>query len=192
MLRRIAEHGFFRYTILMRSRLLAIVAIVGFLAPLSGIAQSYMTPEQFLQDNNNEFLIPSSHRGAQWRADLDAQLNRDRHPSIVREPWDPVQDDGLPPPVTEEEESTQLDGLPLAEGPAPTYGGLDPTTARLLARLAQQNSLLTSALQSTAAANGAPLADTGPASVIAVMAMLAATAWTIRKARVLERFVREL
>ncbi len=175
----------------MRSHLLAIVAVAGFLAPLTGIAQSYMTPEQFLQENDNEFLIPSSHRGAQWRADLDAQLNRDRHPSIVREPWDPVQDDGLPPPIAEAAgEFTQLDELPLVE-PAPTYGGLDPTTARLLARLAQQNSLLTSALQSTAATNGAPLADTGPASVIAVMAMIAATIWTIRKARVLEKFVRE-
>ena len=174
----------------MRSRLLTIVAVAGLLAPLTGIAQSYMSPEDFLQQNDEQFLIPSGHRGSQWRADMNAQLNQDRHPSIIREPWDPVQDDGLPPPVAMEDDYSTVDYLPPAE-PTPVYGGLDPTTARLLARLAQQNSLMNSALQSTAGANGAPLAGTGPASVVAVMAMVGAMAWTLRRARVLERFVRE-
>ncbi len=172
----------------MRSHLLTIVAVAGLLAPLTGIAQSYMSPEDFLQQNDEQFLIPSGHRGAQWHADMNAQLNQDRHPSIVRDPWDPVQDEGLPPPVALQEDYSDVEYMPE---PTPTYGGLDPMTARLLARLAQQNSLLSSTLQSTAAANGAPLAGTGPASVIAVMAMLAAMAWTLRRARVLERFVRE-
>ncbi|NOS66991.1 MAG: hypothetical protein HOO67_01325 [Candidatus Peribacteraceae bacterium] len=175
----------------MRSRLLTIVAVIGFLAPLTGIAQSYMTPEQFLEQNDQEFLIPGGHRGAQWRADLEAELSRDRHPTIVREPWDPVQDDGLPPPVAlEEEEFSDYEDLSPVE-PIQPYGNLDPVTARILARLAQQNSLLTSTLQSTAGANGAPLAGTGPASVIAVLAMVVAIVWTLRRARILERFVQE-
>lgn len=187
---RIAETGFFLYTVLMHSRLLAIVTVIGFLAPVTGIAQSYMTPEQFLQENDNAFLIPGGPRGAKWNSDMNAQLNIDRHPVIYREPWDPVQDDGLPPPVTAEGDFEYLEDSRPVE-PAPAYGGLDPVTARLLARLAQQNSLFGSALQSTAAANGAPLAGTGTASVITIIAMIAATLWTLRRARVLERFVRE-
>lgn len=174
----------------MHSRLLAIVAVIGFLAPVTGVAQSYMTPEQFLQENDNAFLIPGGPRGAKWNSDMNAQLNIDRHPVIYREPWDPVQDDGLPPPMTAEDDSEYLEAFRPVEQLS-AYGGLDPVTARLLARLAQQNSLLGSALQSTAAANGAPLAGTGTASIITIIAMIAATLWTLRRARALERFVRE-
>lgn len=170
---------------MMRSRLLAIVALIGLAAPVTGIAQSYMTPEDVFEQTDGAFLIPSGKRGAEWRANLESEMNIARHPSIIREPWDPVQDTGLPPPVALEDDNLAgFDDLPPVSQ-MPLYGGLDPTTARLLARLAQQNSILAS----TAAANGAPLAGTGPASVIAVLAMLGATVWTLRKARTLGRFV---
>lgn len=171
---------------MMRSRLLTIVTVIGLAAPITGIAQSYMSPEDVLQQNDGAFLIPSRSRGSQWRADFEAQLSRERHPSILKEPWDVVQDEGIPPPIADEE---FIDESLRPVDTMPTYGGLDPMTARLLARLAQQNSLLTSTLQSTAGANGAPLAGTGPASILAVLAMGAATLWTLRKARMLGRFV---
>lgn len=176
---------------MMRARLLSIVVVAGFLAPITGMAQSYITPEQFLQENDNAFLIPSGPRGAKWHSDMNAQLNLDRHPSIIREPWDAIQDDGLPPPAIADNDHGNTENFSPVE-PTPTYGGLDPTTARLLARLVQQNSLFASSLQSTAGANGAPLAGTGPASAVAAIVMAAATFWTLRRARTLERFVREL
>lgn len=169
----------------MRTKILLLVALVGFAAPLTGIAQSYMSPEDVLQQNDGAFLVPGHQRGAQWAANYEAQLSRDRHPSIIREPWDPVKDDGLPPPTPVFDDSQYFD-QPLAPAPTP-YAGIDPLTARLLARLAQQNSVLAS----TAAASNAPLAQTGPASVLIVTVMLIATVVTLRRARILEKFVRE-
>ena len=78
--------------------------------------------------------------------------------------------------------------MPTAQAPAPSpYYGLDPITARLLARLEQQNVLLQSQI-----AGGQPLAKTGPAAVLSMIAILAATAFTLRRARGLERFTQEL
>lgn len=173
---------------MMRSRLLLTIALVGFVAPLTGMAQSYMSPEDVLQQNNNAFLVPSHQRGAQWAVEMEAQLSRERHPSIIREPWDIVQDDGLPPPIAIDEQfypDQPIDPMPAYQQPS----GIDPLTARLLARLAQQNSILTSTMPSTAGYNNAPLAQTGPAAVLVVIAMAIATVVTLRKARVLERFV---
>lgn len=168
---------------MMRSRLLTIVTLVGLAAPLTGIAQSYLTPEQVLEQNDGAFLVPGGRRGAQWAADLQVQQSIDRHPSIIQEPWDPVVDNGLPPAISED------DLLPVGSASVydtNPYGGLDPLTARLLARLAQQNSILAS----TAWQNNAPLAGTGPMTTLTVIAMAVATLWTLRKARLLERFVR--
>lgn len=174
----------------MRSRLLTIVAVIGLAAPMTGIAQSYLTPEDVLQQNDNAFLVPSHHRGARWTSDLEAQLSRDRHPSVIQDPWDPVQDNGLPPPV-QQDDFANLDqsAPPVQSNP---YGNLDPITARLLARLEQQNSILASSLQSTAGQNGAPLAQTGPAAILSVIVMLVATVLTLRRARILEKFVRDM
>ena len=169
---------------MMRSRLLTIVAVIGFVAPITGIAQSYMTPEQVLQQNDGAFLMPTHHRGAVAQANLEAQLSMDRHPSVIHEPWDPVQDNGLPPPVALDQPT---DVQPVTQQQPTGYSNLDPLTARLLARLAQQNSILAS----TAAANGAPLAGSGPAATLSVIAMVGAGLWTLRKARLLERFIRE-
>jgi hypothetical protein len=166
---------------MMRKRLLTIaIGLIGLMAPLAGIAQSYLTPEQVLQEGNEAFIVPGRHRGARWIADLEAQMSRDRHPSIIKEPWDPVVDNGLPPPVVQE------DAMPVAEAPTQNpYYGLDPVTARLLARLEQQNMLLQSQI-----AGNAPLAQTGPAAVLSVMAVLAAVGLTLRRARSMERLVR--
>ncbi len=168
---------------MMRSRLLTIVALVGLAAPVAGIAQSYMTPEEVLQQNNGAFLVPGHSRGAQWAADQQAQQYNERHPSIVTDPGDPVQDNGIPPPdfaIWDDGQSDQ----PVMQN---QYGNLDPTTARLLARLAQQNSILAS----TMSGQGAPLAQTGPAAILVVIAMMIATGVTLMRARILERFVRE-
>ncbi len=173
---------------MMRTKILLLVALVGFAAPLTGIAQSYMSPEDVLQQNDGAFLVPGHQRGAQWAVDYEAQLSRERHPSIVSEPWDPVKDDGLPPPTPVFDDS-QFADQPLPPAPAPTpYAGIDPLTARLLARLAQQNTVLAS----TASYNNAPLAQTGPASFLIVGVMLIATVVTLRRARILEKFVREI
>ena len=168
----------------MRSRLITIVALVGLVTPIAGIAQSYLTPEQVLQQNDGAFLIPSHHRGAVMITDLQAQQSLDRHPTIFRDASDPVVDNGLPPVIENGGAPTPVVDLGI---PNP-YGGLDPVTARLLARLAQQNSLLESQMFGA----GRPLAQTGPASVLVVVAMAVATLWTLRRARVLERFVKEL
>ncbi len=171
---------------MMRSRLLITVALIGFCAPLTGIAQSYMTAEDVLLENDGAFLVPSHQRGAQWSADLEQQLRMDRHPSIIQEPWDPVHDDGLPPPEFEPAITEDFqDFVP----PPQNYGGLDPLTARLLARLAQQNSILASTIAQTQ--SDKPLAQTGPAAVLSVIAMVAAVLWTLRRARMLQRFVQE-
>ncbi len=174
----------------MRLPLLAIVTTIGLATPLTGIAQSYLTPEQVLQQNNGAFLVPSHQRGAQWTADLNAQQNADRHPVVSHDPWDPVQDDGIPPPPAAMLEEVQP-ALPPPAAINP-YQGMDPITARLLARLEQQNSILQSSLLSTAAQNDAPLAQTGPAAILSVIAMAGATVWTLRRARGMERFVRGL
>lgn len=166
---------------MMRSRLIAAIALMGLAAPLTGIAQTYLTPEQVLLQNDGAFLVPSHNRGTAWQVELQDQQNIARHPSILRDPWEPVVDRGIPPPNYPEIVTPSLTPAQAA------YPGLDPVTARLLVRLAQQNSILAS----TAAGN-APLAGTGPASTIAMLAMAAATIWTIRRARVLERFVKEL
>jgi hypothetical protein len=166
---------------MMRSRLLTIVALVGLAAPVTAVAQSYLTPEQILQQNGDAFLVPSHKRGAQWQADLQTQQNLDRHPSIVHQPGDPVVDDGLPPPVAIDESLPQP-ATGVTQNP---YGSLDPLTARLLARMEQQNMLLQSQLFGT----GAPLAQTGPAAILSVMAMAGAIILTLRRARVLSKFV---
>ena len=169
----------------MRSRLLIAIAFIGLIAPLTGIAQSYMTPEDALLENDGAFLVPSHSRGTAWAADLQAQQNADRHPSVVQEPWDPIHDDGLPPPdaAFDTAATDTVEGVTLSQN----YGGLDPTTARLLARLAQQNSILASTIAQTQSEK--PLAQTGPAAILSVIAMIAATIWTLRRARMLERFV---
>ncbi len=174
----------------MRSRFLAIIALIGILAPVTGIAQAYLTPEEVLEQQkiDNAFLVPGGRRGARWSAELDAELSRQRHPSIIQEPWDPVQDDGLPPPMEITEEPVYEEPVVAPVNP---YGAIDPVTARLMARLEQQNLLLQSVLQSTAAQKDAPLAGTGPAAVLSVMAMAGAVLWTLRRAKVMERFIGE-
>ena len=169
----------------MHTKILTLIAVIGFAAPVTGIAQSYMTPEDMLQQNNGAFLVPSHSRGTAWAANLEAQLSMERHPAIFHDPSEPMKDDGLPPP-TPVENDQQFADQPLGPAPSP-YQGLDPLTARLLARLAQQNSILAS----TVGNSGAPLAQTGPASMLMVIVMIIATVVTLRRARILERFVRE-
>lgn len=175
----------------MRSPLLTLIALIGIAAPVTGIAQTYLTPEQVLEQQKLDanFLVPSHQRGARWASDLEAELSRQRHPSIIQQPGDPVQDDGLPPPVDVSGSENVAPVVPVSANP---YQNLDPLTVRLLARLEQQNLFLQSTLQSTAGQNGAPLADTGPAAVLSILAMGGATLWTLRRAKVLERFVGEL
>lgn len=168
---------------MMRTHLLTAIAFIGLAAPVTGITQSYMTPEQVLQQNNGAFLVPGHQRGAEWAANLQAQQSIDRHPSIIREPWDPVVDNGVPPVP-----ASELQYIPQPFATGGQYQGLDPTTARLLARLAQQNSILASTLNNS----GAPLSQTGPAATLMAGVMIVATILTLRRAKVLERFVREL
>lgn len=171
---------------MMRTKIFLLVALVGLAAPLTGIAQSYMSPEDVLQQNDGAFLVPGRARGAAWAVAREAQLSLDRHPTIFRDQWEPVKDDGLPPP-TPVVDDAQFMNQPIGSAATP-YAGIDPLTARLLARLAQQNSILAS----TAAGSNAPLSQTGPASVLIVGVMLIATIVTLRRARILERFVREI
>ena len=121
-------------------------------------------------------------------ANVEAQQSMDRHPSVIHQPGDPVQDNGLPPPVAQDNTDTQQIDTFATIPPTNPYGNIDPVTARLLARIEQQNSIL----QSQIAQTGRPLAQTGPAAILSVIAMLGATLWTLRRARVLERFVRGL
>ncbi|MSR87194.1 hypothetical protein EXS70_03420 [Candidatus Peribacteria bacterium] len=169
----------------MRSRLLTLIAVAGLLAPITGIAQSYMTPEQVLDQNNGAFLIPGHQRGARWMADFEAQLSRDRHPAIITDPWEQEQIRlSQPPPVVFDDEGS----FGQDYGQANPYSNLDPTTARLLARLAQQNSILASSLGNSRTS----LAQTGPAAILIVIVMAIATFLTIRKAKMLEKFVKEI
>ena len=169
----------------------AICALVLLCAPVMAAAQGYMTPEQILQQNNDSFIVPTHIRGAQWAGNLQEQQNIERHPSIVSEPGDPQQDTVIPPPVMPPQDQGTF--IPPPQQPTMTQG-LDPLTARLLDRLTRMNvdQSQTGALPSTAGASGAPLASSGPAGDLAVAVMIVATAWTLHRARVLERFVLEL
>lgn len=168
---------------MMRSQLITLIALVGLAAPVTGIAQSYMTPEEVLQQNDGAFLVPGHSRGAAWAANQQAQQYNERHPAIVTDPGDPVQDNGIPPP----DFTIWNDGQSNQPAMQNQYGNLDPTTARLLARLAQQNSILASTIQGQR-----PLAQTGPAAILVVIAMMIATGITLMRARGLERFLREI
>jgi hypothetical protein len=197
----IAENRVFRYTIMMRSLLSAIVAAVCLLGMTPVYAQyvspedmlyqqGYASPEDVFGNNDAAFLVPSGKRGAQWTADVQAEQSYQRHPSILNEPWDPQQDNGVPapqyPPVVYQP--------PVQQPTTPTspYSTLDPITARLLERLARDNVVNTTVgyMPSTAYGTGLPLAHTGPEAVLIVLAMVGAVGWTLRRARVLERFVR--
>ena len=169
---------------LMRSKILTLVALAGLAAPLTGMAQAYLSPEDVL-NQNGDFLVPSHQRGARWAADLETQQSIERHPAIVHDPSDPVQDNGLPPPTMLENPTIEQE--PLVPVPVNQYGSLDPLTARLLARLAQQNSILASQQYQA----GQPLAQTGPAGVLSVIVVILATVVTLFRARLLEKFVRE-
>ncbi len=115
-------------------------------------------------------------------------MNIERHPSIIREPWDTSLDKGIPPATQGELVPTETTANADPDG---RYGQtiVDPVTARILARLLAKESLQDPGyLSSTAGYKGAPLSGSGPASVIATLALIPAGIWTIRRARKLERF----
>lgn len=163
-------------------------------APAFASAQSYMTPEQVLQSDDSAFLVPGRQRGARRAADLQAEQSALRHPSMIEDPRDGVAKDALPPATT---------GTAGISGTADVAAALDvagyqqqtivdPVTARLLARLLAKESLLQapgSSLQSTAGASGAPLTGSGPMTTIAALAVIPAGIWTLRRARMLQRFL---
>jgi hypothetical protein len=166
----------------MRAFLLSIVLTSGIFVPTLAATQSYLSPEEVLQQNDSAFLRPGRVRGAQWAADLQAQQNVERHPSIVTDPWDPKPENELPPPVLPES-ALPTGGVPVGVG--------DPSTLQLLERIAQEQMLLrTGILGSTAGMYGAPLAGSGPESYVALGVMAIAGYWTLRKARNLEKFVK--
>lgn len=176
----------------MRSLPISLAALLLLGTPAVTTAQSYLSPEQVLQQSEDLFLVPGRKRGAQWWADLQAQQAVERHPSIIQEPWDMSNDAGIPPLMPQvEPEPTIVEDYPVVPATSP-HTNLDPLTARLLERLIDANIMRSNVQQSTAADAGAPLADTGPASILAVLAMGGASLWTLRRARVLEKFVQGL
>ena len=164
--------------------LIAVTSVTMLVLPLIAGAQTYVSPEDVLLQHDQAFLIPGHERGAKYWSDLQAQQSLERHQVFVNEPSDPIQDTGIPPPAN----INAYLPLPVAAVPQQVYnpyGNLDPLTIRLLARLEQQNALLSS----TSAASGAPLAQSGPASILAVIAMMIAVGWTLRRARGMGRFM---
>ena len=166
-----------------------ILALLLLLVPAAATAQ-YMTPEDVLQSEDSAFLVPTlGRRGAQYADELQREQNRERHPSIVSEPGDSPWSDAVPPPT-----QGQLVPTDSTVGIG-TSGGqqvvVDPVTARILARLLAREELQGGYLPSTAGYKDAPLTGSGPASVIAILTLIPATVWTLRRARMLEKFVRE-
>ena len=180
-------------------RLTLVLAALPLLLPATtAYGQGYVLPETVLEENDAAFVQPSHKRGAEWNAQLESELSRQRHPVIYsdpgdRESWESTEKTPPLPPepplILEEEEVIVPEE---DEGQASYDYGIDPLTARLLERLARDQ-LIRAALQpvlpSTAAVADAPLAGPGPAAILSVIAMGLASVWTLRRARGLEKFI---
>ena len=167
------------------------IALSLLLAPVTAAAQGYMSPEQVLQSEDSAFLVPSrGPRGAQWAAQLERDLNAERHPSTLKEPWDASLNQAVPPPT--QGELIPTESTTHAPSANDGYGQtvVDPVTARILARLLANESFKDSGYRpSTAGYKDAPLTGSGPASVIAALSLIPACIWTMRRARRLEKFM---
>ncbi len=166
----------------MRATLTSIAIIAGIVVPAVGLGQAYLSPEQGLQQEQSSFLRPGHQRGAQWAAELQTQQNIDRHPSMVTSPWDPEPVADQLPPQTQ---------VPIGQSVTPQDIGGDSVSNRLLERIAQEQMLLrTGFLASTGTYGRTPLAGSGPESTLVIVTMVGATLWTLRRARLMEKFVR--
>ena len=165
-------------------------------------AYAYMTPEQVLQQTQYGTYVPDEEEGGEYYAAPEDEGEPEKSgihyvaphgtyriqesqgpPSTLKkyQPAAPVEEEAAEEEVTDEEVMPEEDGDSIRIT-------IDSRTARLLERLPNPtHAALSENVVSPAAHSGAPLAPTGPATVVAMGTILAAVAWTIRRARKLER-----
>jgi len=167
------------------------LTVLGMLAALAPHAHAYVTPEQVLRQNEYEDFIPSyedsydtyeeDHEAATEPSGIRYskgtpiyRVQQSKGPHMTLKKYAPVAEEEEPlidesvGLDTEEEESTNITLQ------------LDAKTLRLLERLTSPKS---ANVLSPTAHSGAPLAPTGPATVIAMGVMGVAIYATMRRAR---------
>ena len=170
------------------------LAILGTLAVLAPHAHAYVTPEQVLRQSEYEDFIPSyedsyNTDGEDYEAAPEPSGIRYAKPTPV---YHEQQSKGPhmtlkknAPAAVEEEEEVLIDDSVGMEEEEETGTNitlqLDAKTLRLLERLTNPKS--SANVLSPAAHSGAPLAPTGPATIIAMAAMGLAIYGTMRRAR---------
>lgn len=161
-------------------------------------ALAYLTPEQVLEEDQygssqpltedyyhtavpveeEEPYQPSGLRAYPRTASYRVQESKGPHSTLKK--YAPQEEISEEEPT--HESAPTLEEEPTAAGPTIN---LDARTIRLLERLSQprQTVITLQAGSNAPTHSGAPLAPTGAGTVVAMIAMLAAIGWTIRKAR---------
>ena len=160
---------------------------------------AYRTPEQVLQQTQYGTYVPDEDEGGEfYAAPAEEEPTESGIHYVPPHGTYRIQESQGPPstlkkyqPVTAEEpqgETILDEEIVSDEEEKGIHITIDSRTARLLERLTNPtHAALSENFISPAAHSGAPLAPTGPATVVAMGTILAAVAWTIRRARKLER-----
>ncbi len=142
------------------------------LLPTTGHA--YLTPEDVLYGNTGTVDAPPNARGARAaRAAQEAEYDARREQDDV---------DSAPAEEPEEESMEEPDEVLHGAPPAEEESALTPEEMRVLERMRDNDSVILSAPGTEVLHGGAPLADTGPETIIAMLLGACAIGWTLRMA----------
>ncbi|PIR49058.1 hypothetical protein COU80_01445 [Candidatus Peregrinibacteria bacterium CG10_big_fil_rev_8_21_14_0_10_55_24] len=152
----------------------ALLALLALFAPVS--ASAYLLPEEVLL--NDDFYVPPAARDTRERVDQQSEL------SAIRRQQEQDAAFALQHPAAPEEENTVVE---TEEGTSRTLteGDLELLrTIRLLERVDARQEVLSllPQLHAGAPVMPNPLAPSGPGGVLAVMTMLGAVGWTLKRA----------
>lgn len=173
------------------------ILIASLLLSLATPAYAYVTPEQMLEQNQYQLYYPDPEEGPYEPEEAEEEPAVSGVNFARPKPKYRIQESQGPPtrlkkyqaapeePVIEKEpliDESVGEDLPKEKGVTVT---LDARAMRILDRLTKPKTLVSG--QSIPAHTGAPLAPTGPATVITMGGMLLAIFGTMKRVRMLER-----
>ncbi|MDO8649643.1 MAG: hypothetical protein Q7R81_07770 [Candidatus Peregrinibacteria bacterium] len=174
-----------------RTHILTVSLTLALVAIAVPQAHAYMTPEQVLLQQEHMYYFPTAE--AKTAREIRAEQEEKRVAKHLQEQEELIAKSreeervhaaALAGEPTEEEDE-EIDDEPQLVPGAQTPGiTLDAAALRLLSRIER---IREPNLPAETVHSGAPLTPTGPAVVIAIVALVCAGIWTVRRATKLER-----